>query len=152
MPGRPPKPLSLHRLQGTYNATRHGARAHEPRAPGELAEEPPAWMNERQQRIWRETLADAPKGILRRVDRQMFTEYVGLVDIVTEAQRAQNKLELLDAEGRPQVYLRVIRQTVEVLCKLRGEMGFSPVSRTRLGTAAAPAEEAEGFAVVRGAA
>jgi phage terminase small subunit len=147
--GRPPQPIALHRLAGTYRPEVHASRAHEPLAEGDLRDDkPPHWLKERQKRIWHATIADAPRGILRRIDRQMFIEYVLLVDTVTEAAKAQNKLQLVDLEGRPSFYLRLMRQTIELTSKLRGEMGFSPVARTRLATADPPAEP-KGFELVR---
>jgi phage terminase small subunit len=148
--GRPPLPISLHKLAATYDPRHHDKRAHEPEAAGELSEsKPPWWFNARQRRIWARTIAAAPRHVLRTIDWQMFAEYCVLVDTFTLAQREQNKQKLLDAAGQPSRYLRVIRQTVEILCKLRSEMGFTPVARSRLATAEPPAEEPKGFELVQ---
>jgi hypothetical protein len=66
----PPRPVALHRLAGTYYATRHGSRAAEPPAPGELRDEkPPRRLSARQRAIWRDILkraagvaGDRPRG------------------------------------------------------------------------------------------
>jgi P27 family predicted phage terminase small subunit len=142
--GRPPLPIQIHKLAATYDPRHHDKRAVEPEAPGELSElRPPWWLNARQRRVWDRTLRDAPKTILRKIDWQMLAEYCVLADTFAVAQRAQNKLKLLQDNGMPSPYLRIVRQSVEVLTRLRAEMGFSPVARTRLGTPAAKAEEQE---------
>ena len=103
----------------------------------------PWWLNARQKRIWKRTLENAPKGVLKRIDWEVFAEYCVMVDTFTLAQRKQNKLDLLDGAGQPSSYLRIVRQTVELLTKLRAELGFSPVARVRLGTPAVKVEEAD---------
>ena len=130
------KPVALHRLHGTYQPSRHAYRAHEPEALGELAEvKPPSWLNTGQKRIWREVISDAPRGILQRADFRMFVNYIVLADSLETAVKAQNKVkQLVDADGKPSPYLRIIRQTVEVMTRLQAEMGFTPVARSRLGT------------------
>ena len=69
MRGRKPKPTALHDLHGTFRATRHKAREAEPKAVGDLLSEPPDWMTDGQQAGWRYAVENAPKGVLRRIDR-----------------------------------------------------------------------------------
>ena len=79
--GPKPKPVSIHRLQGTYDASRHGRRAQEPHAPGSLRDiRPPRWMTDRQKEIWSEALKDAPVAVLARIDRYHFQRWVVLAD------------------------------------------------------------------------
>jgi hypothetical protein len=116
--GRPPKPIVIHRLEGTYDASRHARRAREPQADGALADCPaPAWMSENEQRLWTELLADAPKGLRRRTDRQLFTNYAVLADRFERAAIAQNALDAGSAapmlvRGSPAVtvspYIRIM--------------------------------------------
>ena len=92
--GRPPKPVAIHRLEGTYKLSRHEHRAREPHADGELAAYPaPAWKSDNRRRLWTQRLADVPKGPLRRADRQLFTNYVVLADRFERAAIAQNALD-----------------------------------------------------------
>jgi P27 family predicted phage terminase small subunit len=157
--GRPPKPISLHRLEGTYNATRHAGRQHEPCAEGELAEvAPPEWMTAEQQRIWREVVAEAPKGILRRADRRLMINYVALAERFETAAKTQIALDagktaplLVKGTAGTSVspYIRIMNHCIALMTQLQGEMGFTPSARARLGTPAPPVEAAEGFAVLR---
>ena len=104
-----------------------------------LADEmPPAWLSARQKRLWRETIAAAPRSVLRRIDSQLVAAYVVHVDVLIEATKAQNKSQLTDAEGKPSPYLRLLRQHSEVMIRLSAEMGFTPVARARLGAPQAP--------------
>jgi hypothetical protein len=77
--GPKPKSVAIHRLEGTFQPSRHARREVELQAPGDLRNvRPPRWMTRRQKWIWKETLADAPPGILRRIDRQFFMQWVEL--------------------------------------------------------------------------
>jgi phage terminase small subunit len=58
---RPAKPTHLHVLEGTFNATRHKKRAHEPKPQGDLLD-PPDWMDEEHQAVWRGQIGDCPGG------------------------------------------------------------------------------------------
>jgi phage terminase small subunit len=152
--GRPPKPVAIHRLQGTYQRVRHDRRAQEPAAPGELSEcAPPAWLSDNQRRrLWGELLADAPKGLLRRADQRLFAQYVVLIDYFERAVIAQNAL---DAESRVPLlmrgqqsvaissYVRLVSGLVPLLDSLQSELGFTPTARARFGVPAAPIEPLE---------
>jgi phage terminase small subunit len=99
--GRPPKPIQLHRIEGTFRPDRDDSRV-EPEAPGLLNKvRPPTWMSKRQRQLWSEILADASYGLLRRIDRQLLVNYVELVERHERAAIAQSKL---DATGRRRSY------------------------------------------------
>jgi|SRR6516165_1048977 phage terminase small subunit len=133
MPGRPPKSVTLHRLEGTFRHDRHDHRAHEPAAAGSPADaKAPHWMLERQKRRWRQAVAEAPP-VLRNIDETLVTAFVLHADVLVEVAKLHNKARLIDAEGNPSVYLRVLRQHTEVLVALGNQLGFSPAARIRLG-------------------
>ena len=70
-------------------------------------------MLERQKRLWRELVAEAPRGILRQIDGKLLTAFVLHTDVTIEVGKAQNKTaKLLDAEGRPSAYLRLRASTL----------------------------------------
>ena len=150
MPGRPPKPIAIHKLQGTFQPVRHAHREHEPYAEGELADtRVPHWMLKRQKRLWREAIATAPRGVLRQADRHTFIGYILAVDTMIEAAKAQNRAQLLQPNGMPSPYLRMIRQTLEMMSKLANDLGFSPAARIRLATGEPPPpEQPKGFEMV----
>jgi hypothetical protein len=82
-PGPRPKPTLLHRLQATYNITRHGSRA-DPVAPGDLRQ-PPSWLDAVQKRRFRELLHQAPPHLLRRAGAGILASYVIVESVVAEA-------------------------------------------------------------------
>jgi phage terminase small subunit len=151
MGGRPPKPTSLLRLQDTYNVTRHGRRAaHERQAPVEISAKPPHWMAERQKRLYRQVVAEAACGVLRAIDGKLLTAFVLHLDVIIESGKAQKSTTLLDAEGKPSAYLRLLRQHTLPLVALAAQLGFSPIARVRLATEIPPlAEEPTGFELVQ---
>jgi phage terminase small subunit len=150
--GRPRKPIHLLKLAGTYRPSRHRNREHEPAAPGDLAAlAPPAWLSPRQRQIWFELLADAPGGVLRKIDGRMLAQYCVLSERLEVALGGQARLDAMPASTelpllvrapngvRESPYLRLIDRTIVALTRLSAELGFSPVSRARLGAAEQPA-------------
>jgi P27 family predicted phage terminase small subunit len=141
--GPKPKPVDLHRLEGTYERARHDKRAVEPEAPGDLGKiRPPKWLTERQRAIWRDVVKRAPRGILKAIDRELVAAYCELVDRHQRAAEAQARLDA--GEGLPLVvrgvsglvpspYLRIMNQSVLLMLRLTGEFGFSPAGRAGLG-------------------
>jgi P27 family predicted phage terminase small subunit len=140
--GRPPKPVQLHKIEGTYQPVRHASRGDQLEAPGELSgKRPPAWMNEAQRKLWRELLTDAPLGVLRRIDAALLGNYVELLDRYRRLVEAQRQLDLAQpmpflvkspAGATLSPYLRAINHCVLLLTRLAGEMGFTPAARAGL--------------------
>jgi P27 family predicted phage terminase small subunit len=145
--GRPPKPIQLHRIEGTFRPDRHDSRV-EPEAPGSLnGVRPPSWMSRRHRQLWREILADAPHALLRRIDRQLLVNYVELVERHERAAKAQSKIDatattpLLSRNGgvvTVSPYVRIMNHCVLLMTKLQSEMGFTPSARASLGVPMLP--------------
>ena len=105
-------------------------------------------MSPAQRKLWRELLADAPRGVLRRIDAALLGNYVELLDRYVRLVEAQRQLDL--AQPMPFLvkgpagavlspYLRAINHCVLLLTRLATEMGFTPAARAGLpvpGTAA----------------
>jgi phage terminase small subunit len=92
--GRPPKPVHLHKLEGTFQPVRHASWGDRLEAPGELSgKRPPIWMDDAQRKLWREVLADAPRGVLRRIDAVLFANYIELLDRYRRLVAAQRQLD-----------------------------------------------------------
>jgi P27 family predicted phage terminase small subunit len=145
MRGRKPKPISQHKLEGTYDASRHRRRQAEPKADGDLAEmKPPARLSKAQQALWRAVLKRAPKTVLQVADYDAVTEYVDLLDRYERAIAAQAVIDahnpdlpllMRGANGIPVMspYIRIIDRSLASLLRLQSELGLTPVSRARLG-------------------
>jgi P27 family predicted phage terminase small subunit len=136
--------LSLLRIQGTLRPVRHADIA-EPEAAGDLATKPPPeWMTPSMRDFWTETLIDAPKDILRRIDWALFAGYVELWDRYTRLVQAQQRLDAatevpyLIKGGSGAVispFLREMNRCLLLLARYAGEMGFTPAGRARLAVA-----------------
>jgi P27 family predicted phage terminase small subunit len=110
---------------------------------------PPYWLTSSQKAVWKRALAAAPPGILRTIDGQLLAEYAALVDRFRRAELLQRKLDrtvplaMLDGEGRISPYLKIANQTLQLLLRVQSELGFSPVSRARLGQPKGAADDVE---------
>lgn len=156
MKGRKPKPSKLHDLHGTTNVTRHKARlAGEPIPETEIQDDAPSWMTESQKDCWRYALANAPKGVLKAIDRGILAVWVEAEDRHRRACIEQAKLDQTDTlpmltkvggkEGRDgkvtgfsiiqSPYLGIINRAAQLMLKAASELGFSPVSRPRIAAA-----------------
>lgn len=146
--GRKPIPTSLHKLRGTYNATRHGrGRKDEPVAHGELGAAP-AWLSASQKAGWQYALAHAPAGVLKAIDGSLLAVWVVTEDTFRIAAIGQaqidrgNTLPLLtrDRNGLPVAspYLGIMHKAANLLLKAAAELGFTPAARPRLGAKSEP--------------
>jgi len=147
MPGRPPTPVSVLRVRGTFQPSRHANRTTPPEACGEIGD-PPAHFTEAQKKIWLDAVRDAPQGVLRHIDREILTVWVEAVDRHRKAMIAQSRVDqdsehpLLTRDSRGGLiaspYLRIMNQAADLVLRFGAEMGFSPTSRTRLASTTAP--------------
>jgi P27 family predicted phage terminase small subunit len=130
-------------MQGTFRPVRHAGREVEVEAPGDLAEKPPPeWMTATQREFWTQTLAYAPKDILRRIDWTLFAGYVEVWDRYVRLVQAQQRLDasldlpfLVKGSAGPALspYLRACNQCLVLLARYSAELGFSPAARASLG-------------------
>ncbi|WP_198376835.1 phage terminase small subunit P27 family [Neoroseomonas rubea] len=169
-PGRPPKPTALHRLQGSYEPSRHRQReAAEPPPIGELSPVPPEHLTEEARRIWIAATPFMMKGVVGAGDAHVVTAFCEAAAMHRRAVRAQ---ALLDAnkelpflakgkDGQPTLspYLRLIRQQADAMVRYASELGLSPSARARIGALAfapdaaplSPSEDPWGsFQVIKG--
>jgi phage terminase small subunit len=86
--GRKPRPTTLHRLHGSCDATRHRDRLAEPVTPGELGLEPPADLSDVEKEGWRHCVDNAPRGVLRAIDRSVLRIWVETEERYRRACRA----------------------------------------------------------------
>jgi P27 family predicted phage terminase small subunit len=94
----------------------------------------------------------ATRGLLRRSDRQLFTNYVVLADRFERAAVAQNALDTgasspMLTRRSPAVtispYIRIMNQATMLMNALQAELGFTPSARARLGVPDLPGGERE---------
>lgn len=131
MRGRPPIDPEIHKLQGTFEPSRHRGRGCPAIAEGDLTLTPPG-LSPAQRLIWRYTLANAPRHLLKKIDRDMLLLWVTFRD---RHERARQHLALL--EGQPLLWAqspqhRVLDRTAATLLRLASELGFTPAARRGL--------------------
>jgi phage terminase small subunit len=87
---------------------------------------------------WDYALANAPPGLLRKIDRAMLTVWVVAEDTHRRAAQLLDTTRTLlmrqDGEAKPfpSLYLGIMNKQALILAKVVAELGFSPCSRVRL--------------------
>lgn len=94
-------------------------------------------MSEEQQRGWAYAIAEAPKGLLKRLDRSALTVWVVAEDMHRQATIAVGKFGLMTKspqKGEPMQnpYLPIINRQAMIMMKAASELGFTPSSRSRV--------------------
>lgn len=135
MRGRKPKPSYLRVLDG--NAGHRPGNPDEPQPPGALEDvEPPADMPERQKRIWRQAIANAPPGLLRRLDWAAFEHWVvHHANFLHASAQVDKTGQLIAKEGGGwdwNPYMAIMNKQSALAAKWAAELGFTPSSRTRV--------------------
>jgi P27 family predicted phage terminase small subunit len=98
---------------------------------------PPDWLSHRQKYLWRTTIANVPVGLLSRMDAGMLTTWVIACDTHREACEKSRGLGLIvksPNKGVPMQnpYLAIINRQAEIMIRAAGDLGFTPIARSRL--------------------
>ena len=166
MAGRRHKPTARHRLEGTFNPTRHGRdRRTEPLPEAELGEPPPD-LTDAQAAIWRETVAAAPRGMLKELDRRAMGVLCEAADRHNIARSMQDLLDRGDVQLKLLVkgkngalvespYNRILDKTAKTILAASDRLGLNPTARPRIRlepgpNAAEPDNPWSQFSVIRG--
>lgn len=134
LPGRKPKPTHLKILSG--NPGGRPLNVDEPVPEGELLA-PPDWFTAGQKEVWRRTLENSPKGLLRSLDQELLTAFVVAADMHREATKKVKELGMLVRSPRSGVpvqnpYLPIINRQAEIMRKAASELGLPPTARSRV--------------------
>ena len=132
---RPRKPSHLKMIEGSRDRRPWVLQAREP-APTTNIEMPPAFLSERQQLIWADALAKMPFGLLKDIDASAFAAWVACYDRFQQANDALQKSAMVirgtTGGAMQSPWAKIARQESLLLRSLGSELGFSPVSRTRI--------------------
>ena len=124
--GRPPKPESAHKAEGTYRADRHGSRL---KAIESTDLKPPAHFNKAQIAKWNEVVNHLRQfDILSDQDADSIATYVESVLIQRDAFLLMQREGFLDGEKTHPAF-RVYRDMEAVIKPLREQFGFTPRAR-----------------------
>jgi hypothetical protein len=129
-------------LRGTFRPKRHNKRV-DGRSIIVIDDliDPPPDLTESQEDIWRYAVANMPRGVLRKSDREMLLVWVEAADRHNTARLMQamldrdSKLKLLikTPDGfAPSPYNDILDKTAKIMIRASQELGFSPVSRARI--------------------
>lgn len=138
--GRKPKPTHLKVLQG--NPGHRPLNDMEPKPVGDLTE-PPGWMSNSQKEIWQQAIANAPKGLLKKIDSSILEIWVVAYDAHKWAAQQLKSTGLLTRSSKNAIIASPLegimnRQAAKML-KAASELGFSPAARPRLKMETPPA-------------
>jgi len=143
--GRKPKPTHLRLVTG--NAGRRPLNGAEPKPAGNLVDAPDH-LSPDQVEAWRYAIECAPRGLLKRLDRDMLAIWVVASDLHRQAVKKVNALGILVKVGKDEdqllprrnPYLEVVNVQAGIMMKVAAELGFTPSSRSRI---IAPPEDPE---------
>lgn len=141
---RPRKPTNVLHLAGAFrkDPQRLAARAHEPKPTGPIGE-PPVGTDEQVARCWRDTISEAPPGVLTNADR-------GVLLLMA-------KLRLHAEQGDPYVtddgqVVETVRiydtKRLTLLLRCYTELGMTPASRSKVQAKQPDEKPANEFAAV----
>lgn len=108
-------------------------------------------MGEKQQAVWRDGLASAPPGLLKRLDASVYAVWVNAFVIYQEAVQKVSDYGLLTKTPKTRdwmqnPYLAIVNKQAAIMMKAAAEMGFTPSSRSRVSVSeAVGADEWSGF-------
>ena len=103
---------------------------------GDLVD-PPDWMSESQKAGWNYAIANAPRGLLKKLDRSVLTAWVVAEDLHRRASEQVDKFGILTKAphtGQPMQspFLPVVNKQAMIMLKAAELLGFTPASRTRV--------------------
>ncbi|MBK5292167.1 MAG: phage terminase small subunit P27 family [Acidobacteriia bacterium] len=124
----------LRKIRG--NPGKRGYNKLEPMPFGDLVD-PPDWMTEKQRIGWNYAIENAPRGLLKKLDRSVLAAWVVAEDLHCQASQMVGKFGILTKtpnSGQPMQspYLPVVNKQAQILLKAAEQLGFSPASRPRV--------------------
>ena len=139
MRGRKPTPTHLKVVRG--NPGHRPLPANEPLPARELSAAPD-WLDPDELAEWNHAIEQAPRGMLRSLERDVLAVYVSALVMLRRATLAQRKL----GEGKDlpflaktpngmavqSPYLGIINKQRLIVLKAAAELGFTPSARTRV--------------------
>lgn len=137
MRGRKPKPTHLKEVAG--NPGKRPLNRNEPQPVGELFE-PPGDLPEKARPFWTQAIADAPPGLLRRLDLRVMTVWAVAAWQHAEAAGLVAAEGALITVGKSKARLQhpamaIMNRQAQIMLRAAAEMGFTPSARSRVSAA-----------------
>src|SRR5262245_34177649 len=129
MRGDKPMPTELKVLRMTAKKAEKLIRKITP-TPGPLID-PPDWLTADQKEEWRYTIENAPRSVLKRIDKTVLAGFIVAADTHRRACVAMAQTELLvksPTQGLPlqNPYLPIVNRQMVLMVRAAGELGFTP--------------------------
>ena len=146
MKGRKPKPTHLKLLEG--NPGKRRINRADLLTPGDL-DEPPSWLTQRQKDGWAYAIRYAQPGSLKLIDQSLLTIFVVASDLHRQAvEDTHSPLVLALSPAKRQhlegILMAIANKQALIMIKVAAELGFTPTSRARIPTPAAPKPDPSG--------
>jgi P27 family predicted phage terminase small subunit len=134
MKGRKPRPTHLRVLDGTRG--RIPLDRNQPKPSGDLFE-PPADLIPQAVPFWNEAIADAPRGLLKRLDKRALAVWATAAWVHADAAaKVARTATVVQSARTGEVYqhpaLSIMNRQALIMLRAAAEMGFTPSSRTRI--------------------
>lgn len=131
--GRKPKPTHLRLLEG--NAGKRGINKDEPKPTGALVE-PPGDLPAAAVPFWNQAIADAPGGLLKRLDLRVLAIWSIAAWLHSDAaSQVATSSTVVRTQGGNIIQhpsLAILNKQAHIMLKAAAEMGFTPSSRSRV--------------------
>jgi len=104
--------------------------------PGPL-NEPPDWLTAEQKTAWAYAIENAPRDILRRIDKSVLAGFIIAEDTHRKASISMQQSQLLVKSPKQELpmqnpYLAIINRQMVLIMRAASELGFTPCSRARI--------------------
>ena len=134
MKGRKPVPTHLKVIRG--NPGKRKLNKNEPLPIGDLVDAP-EWMAESQRQNWNYAVENAPKGLLKKLDRSVLVAWTVAEDLHRRSSEQVEKFGILTKApntGLPMQspYLPVVNKQAQIMLKAAELLGLTPASRSRV--------------------
>lgn len=128
------KPTHLKLLQG--NPGRRPLNKHEPLPKKRISRKPPKHLTALEREVWEDTMAEVPRGMVRKLDMNTFETFVTSYAEFREACEAMHGEELVIVTpgglAKPNPLLTVKREAAKMMLRAAAELGFTPSSRSKI--------------------
>jgi P27 family predicted phage terminase small subunit len=135
MKGRKAKPAALKILRMTSKRAEKLIAKQTP-APGPLTD-PPAWLTADQKADWEYAIANAPRDVLKRIDKAILAGFIVAQDTHRRAAAAMSSMQLLVKSPKLELpmqnpYLPIVNRQFVLMVRAASELGFTPCARARI--------------------
>jgi P27 family predicted phage terminase small subunit len=132
---RGPRPIPTHLKLVRGNPGKRPINREEPRPVGDLVEAP-EWFDDDQRQWWTYAIANAPAGLLKRLDRDVLVVWVvAAVEHRAAAQKVRQLGQVTktrDGNLIQNPFLPVMNRQAQMMLRAAEQLGFSPAARSRI--------------------